>query len=336
MTKMNYLAALVGGIVEEMRRDELVFAMGQDIRSGTYGPFPIDEFSPGRIRDLPISEAANLGSAIGAALTGMRPVIDITNANFLYSAMDQIVNQAAKIRYMFGGQASVPVVIRSQLFYVGSKAAHHGDRPYPAFMNVPGLKIIAPSTPADAKGLITAAIRDPDPVLSFEDGNLWGTREDVPDGEYVVPLGVADVKRPGSDVTIVGVANGVRLALAAARELEKDGISAEVVDPRTLVPFDWETVFNSVGRTGRLVVVDPACRTCGAASEIVASVLENCFENLTSAPIRVTAADVPMPFSPELEREVLPSRDRVIAAARSAVTGSSAKSKMWAGTGHGV
>jgi acetoin:2,6-dichlorophenolindophenol oxidoreductase subunit beta len=332
MTKMNYLAALVGGIIDEMRRDERVFVMGQDVRAGTYGAFPVDDFGPGRIRDLPISEAANLGSAIGAALTGMRPVIEMTNANFLYSAMDQIANQAAKVRYMSGGQASVPVVIKAQLSYIGSKAAHHGDRPYPAFMNIPGLKIIVPSTPAEAKGLITAAIRDPDPVLSFEDNNLWGVRDEVPDGEYVVPLGVADIKRPGTDLTIVGIANGVRLALAAARELEKDGISAEVIDPRSLVPFDWQTVFDSVRRTGHLVVVDPAARTCGAASEIITGVIESCFADLRSAPVRVTAADVPIPFSPNLEREVLPNQERIVAAAHATLSGSSSELSMKVGT----
>jgi pyruvate dehydrogenase E1 component beta subunit len=335
VAKKNYLAALVGGIVDEMRRDETVFIMGQDIRSGVYGQYPTEEFGAARIRDLPISEAANLGSAIGAALTGMRPVIDMTNANFMYSAMDQIVDQAAKSRYMFGEQASVPIVIRSQLSYVGSKAAHHGDRPYAAFMNVPGLKIIVPSTPADAKGLIKAAIRDPDPVLSFEDGTLWGNREEVPDDDYIVPLGQADIKRPGTDVTVVGIANGVRLALAAANDLEKDGISIEIVDPRTLVPFDWKTVFASVHRTGHLVIVDPACRTCSAASEIAATVVEECYENLKSPPFRLTAADVPMPFSPTLEREVLPSRERIVAAVRHVLSSSAGSLKAKAGLGYG-
>ncbi|WP_197281018.1 hypothetical protein [Microbacterium sp. No. 7] len=170
---MTYLAAINAGIVEEMRRDDSVFTMGQDIRSGTYGVYPVEEFGS-RIRNLPISEAANVGTAVGAALAGLRPVLDITFSTFLYSAADQIVNQAAKSRYMFGGQADLPLVIRATMYYGGSQAAHHTDRPYPMFMNVPGLKIVAPASAADAKGLIKAAIREPDPVLVFEDGNLWG------------------------------------------------------------------------------------------------------------------------------------------------------------------
>jgi pyruvate dehydrogenase E1 component beta subunit len=313
MTKKNFLAALTEGIVEEMRRDERVFVMGQDIRSGTYGRYPVDEFGD-RIRNLPISEAANVGAAVGAALTGMRPVIDMTISTFLYSGMDQIVNQAAKSRYMFGGQADVPVVIRATMFYGGSQAAHHTDRPYPMFMNVPGLKIIVPSNAADAKGLIKAAIREPDPVMVFEDSNLWGARAEVPDDEdFIVPLGKAAISREGTDVTIVAIANGVRLAMQAATELEQQGISAEVLDPRTLVPMDWDAIYSSVRKTGRLVVADPAFRTCGAASEIVSRVVEECYDDLRSRPVRVTAPDMQVPFSPVLEKEILISKDKIVA-----------------------
>lgn len=316
MTKMTFLAALTEGIVEEMRKDERVFVMGQDIRSGLYGQYPLEEFGT-RIRDLPISEAANMGAAVGAALTGLRPVIDMTVSTFLYSAMDQIVNQAAKSRYMFGGQAEVPVVIRCKMFYGGSQAAHHTDRPYPMFMNVPGLKIVVPSTAADVKGLMKAAIHDPNPVMVFEDANLWGSRSEVPDDpDLVIPLGVADVKRPGDDVTIVAIANCVRDSLQAAAILEAEGISAEVLDPRTLVPMDWEAIFASVRKTGRLVVADPAFQTCGAASEIVARVVQNCFDDLKVAPATVTTPDMQIPFSPGLERLLLPSPTKIVDAVR--------------------
>ncbi|MET0887551.1 MAG: transketolase C-terminal domain-containing protein [Mycetocola sp.] len=317
MTKKSFLNATIEAIVEEMERDERVFIMGQDLRTGTYGAFPLDRFGD-RVRNLPISEAANVGAAVGAALTGMRPVIDMTVSTFLYSGMDQIVNQAAKSRYMFGGQADVPVVIRATMFYGASQAAHHTDRPYPMFMNVPGLKIIVPSTAADAKGLMKSAIREPDPVMVFEDSNLWGTRSEVPDDvDFIIPLGKADIKQEGDDVTIVAIANGVRYSLQAAKELSAEGISAEVLDPRTLVPMDWDAIFASVRKTGRLVVVDPAFRTCGAASEIVTRVVENCYDDLKVAPVRVTAPDMQVPFSPGLEKEILPNKEKVLAAVHS-------------------
>jgi acetoin:2,6-dichlorophenolindophenol oxidoreductase subunit beta len=310
--RQNYLQALVSAIIEEMRRDPAVFAMGEDMRSGIYGAYPLEEFG-NRIRSLPISETANAGAAIGAALTGMRPVLDITHSTFLYSAMDQIVSQAAKSRLMFGGQASVPLVIRAALFYGGSQAAHHNDRPYAMFMHMPGLKIIAPSTPVNAKGLLKAAIRDDDPVLCFEDANLWGSRAEVPtDTEFVIPLGRAEVRREGSDVTIVGIAAGVRTAEQAAADLDELGISAEVIDPRSLVPFDWPTVLASVEKTRRLVVVDPAPRTCGAAAEIAMTVAEHLHEMLLAPTRRVTGLDVHLPFSPPLERAALPDRHRVV------------------------
>jgi pyruvate dehydrogenase E1 component beta subunit len=287
--------------------------MGQDIRSGVYGDYNLEEFGE-RVRNLPISEAANAGAAVGAALTGLRPVIDFSIATFLYSGMDQIVNQAAKARFLFGGQATVPLVIRTALFYGGNQAAHHTDRPYPMFMNVPGIKIIAPSTPYDAKGLLTAAIREDDPVLSFEDSNLWGMRGVVPQEQYVIPLGQADVKRTGSDVTIVAISGCVRHALAAAKLLEKDSISAEVVDPRSLVPLDFDTIGESVSRTRRLVIADPAFRTCSAASEIAATIYDECFDVLRAPIERVTVPDTQIGFSPALEREVLVNPEKIVSA----------------------
>lgn len=319
-TRMSYLDAHFGAIAAEMRLDPSVFFMGQDLRSGVFGNFPVDEFSEERVRSLPISEAGFVGAGIGAAMTGLRPVVDITFSNLLYSAMDQIVNQAAKLRYMSGGQAKVPLVILATLIYGGSQAAHHADRPISLFANSPGLKIVAPTTPYDVKGLTHAAIREDDPVIIIKDSNLHGVREVIPDEDYVIPLGVADIKREGSDVTIVGIANGVRLALRAAKQLEAEGISVEVVDPRSLVPLDMETIIRSVAKTGRVVLVDPSPLTCSFASELAASITEEAFGYLKTAPIRVTGADVPSPFSPALEKYMLPNVERVIDAARRVVS----------------
>ena len=318
-TRTTYLDAHLSGIASEMRRDPSVVFMGQDLRSQAFGPFPVDDFPKERVRSLPISENAFVGAAIGAAMTGLRPVIDMTFSTFLYSAMDQVVNQAAKLRYMSGGQARIPLVLLAGLYYGGSQAAHHADRPMALFANSPGLKIVAPSTPYDVKGLTLAAIREDDPVIMFKDANLHGVREEIPAEDYVIPFGSADLKREGSDVTVVAIANGVRLALRAASKLETEGISVEVIDPRSLVPLDFETIYSSVAKTGRVVIVDPSPLTCSFASEITASVAEHAFSRLRSSPIRVAAADVPTPFSPQLERETLPSVERVMQAVRRCV-----------------
>jgi pyruvate dehydrogenase E1 component beta subunit len=314
--KLNYLDAVAEAVTSEMRRDPRVFAMGQDIRSGVYGDFHAAEFGE-RVRNLPISEGANAGAAVGAALTGMRPVLDFSIATFLYSGMDQIVNQAAKARYLFGGQASVPLVIKATVFYGANQAAHHTDRPWPMFMGVPGLKVLAPSTPYDAKGLLIAAIRDDDPVLSFEDSNLWSMRGSVPEDDYVIPIGEADIKREGTDVTLVAISGAVRHALTAVKTLAEEGIDVELIDPRTLSPMDYPTIIESVRKTHRLVVADPAVRTCSAASEIAATVGEECFGELLAPIRRVTVADVQVPFSPPLEREVILNADRIAAGVRS-------------------
>jgi pyruvate dehydrogenase E1 component beta subunit len=252
-------------------------------------------------------------------MTGLRPVIQMGVSTFLYSAFDQVINQAAKLRYMSGGQAKVPLVLLAPMMYRGSIAAHHSDRPFALFANSPGLKIVAPSTPYDMKGLMTASIREDDPVIVFADTTLWGTRGQVPVGDYTIPLGLADIKREGTDVTVVAIAGAVGLAMAVADKLEADGISVEVVDPRSLVPLDYETITQSVAKTGRLVVVDPAPRTCGFAGEIVATIAESC--QLQAPPVRVTGADVPTPFSPPLERYTLPDAERVDAAIRRVATG---------------
>ena len=317
--KQNFLEATVSAIVEEMRADPAVFAMGQDIRGGIYGAYPLEEFGE-RVRSLPISEAANVGAAIGSAMTGMRPVLDMTIATFLYSAMDQIVNQAAKSRFLFGGQAKLPLVIRSSMFYGSSQAAHHNDRAYAMFMHVPGLKIVVPSSPVNAKGLMKSAIRSDDPVLVFEDSTLWGMRADVPvDPEFVIPFGKAEIRQEGTDVTILGIGQSLRIVDQALKLLDKDGFSIEVIDPRTLCPFDWKAVLASVKKTRRIVVVDNGPMTCGVAGEIVATVAEHFHGNLLAPPKRVTAPDMHLAFSPQLEKALLPSREAVADAVRNAM-----------------
>lgn len=316
MTQLTFEAALQSAIVEEMRRDSRVLFLGQDVQWFGLDPDSLVEFGRERILNTPISEAGFIGAATGAALTGMRPVVMLGCSTFLYSAMDQVVNQAAKSRYMFGGQASVPMVIRAPVLYTISAAAHHSDRPWGLFAQAPGLKLIVPATPSDAKGLMKAAIRDGNPVICFEDASLNGTVGDVPDGDYTVPIGMAEVKRTGESVTIVTLGGGVRHALTAADVLENEGISAEVVDIRTVVPLDRNTIIRSVSKTGRLVVIDPAPRTCGVAAEVAATIAEEAFDKLKAPIIRLTAPDLPVAFSPFLEPLLYPTADKVAAAVR--------------------
>jgi pyruvate/2-oxoglutarate/acetoin dehydrogenase E1 component len=322
--QLGFLQAINQAQTEEMARDERVILMGQDLRANVFGAAAgaLDAFGPSRVRDLPLSEAASVGVSAGAAMAGLRPIVDLTVASFVFGAMDQFVSQLAKARYMFGGQARMPVVVRAALYYHGGTAGHHADRPYPMFMNVPGLKIIVPSTAPDLKGLLKSAIRDDNPVLCFEDANLWGRRGRGPipeSADHLVPLGKAVIRRPGTDVTIVGIGQGAVLAREAAEQLATDGIEAEVVDPRTLVPMDWPTIYESVGRTGRCVVVDPATRTCSAASEIAARVVEDCFADLRGPVVRVTTDDTHVPFSPALEKQIYPSTEKVVAAVHRAL-----------------
>ncbi|WP_116810879.1 alpha-ketoacid dehydrogenase subunit beta [Steroidobacter cummioxidans] len=315
MPQITYNDASTEAVLEEMRRDPRVFVMGQDVQSGAYAA-AVGEFGLERIRNTPISETGFYGAGIGAALTGMRPVIEGGCSTFFYSAMDQIVNQAAKSRYMFGGQASVPLVIRAPAVYSVALAAHHSDRLWGLFSQAPGLKIIVPTTPRDAKGLMRAAIRDPNPVMCFDDFSLLGLMGEVPDGDYVIPLGVADIKRAGSDVTIVALAKAVHHALAAADVLEREGISVEVVDIRSVVPLDRRTILNSVAKTGRVMVVDPAPRTGGVAAEVAATVAEEALGYLKAPIVRLTAPDIPVPFSPHLEQLMYPTMESIAAAAR--------------------
>jgi acetoin:2,6-dichlorophenolindophenol oxidoreductase subunit beta len=319
MREITYLQAIYEAQHEEMQRDERVFIIGEDIEASFFGTTAgfLEEFGAKRVRNTPLSENGFIGAAAGAAMVGARPIVDVTIASFLYVAMDQLISIVSKATYMYGGQARVPMVIRAAMFYGGNNAAQHSDRPHPIFMNMPGFKIIVPSTPGDMKGLLKSAVRDDDPVLSFEDGTLWASKGSVPeDGDYLVPLGQADIKRPGNDVTVVAIGGTVLHALAAAAELEAGGVSVEVVDPRTLVPLDTATILGSVEKTGRLVVADPAHRTCSAASEIAAVVAEDGFWSLKAPIQRVTTPPVHVPFSPALEPQMYPTREKIVGAVR--------------------
>lgn len=314
--RMTYLDALGLAQREELEGNPETIIIGEDIAlyaaGGAYG-----NTAATRIRSAPISECGFAGMAVGAAITGLRPIVDLTIANFVYLASDPIINQAARLRYMTGGQFKVPVTFRASMWHGQANAAQHSDRPYPMFMNVPGLKIVVPATPTDAKGLLKAAIRDDDPVLVFEDNDLWGMKEEVPlDTNFIVPIGKADIKRAGSDVTIISVAGCLRHCLRAAEDLAKDGINAEVVDLRTLLPLDNEAILTSLGKTGRIVIADYAHRTCGAAAEIAAIVAEDGFDLLKKPVKRVVTPDVPIPFAGSMEMQLYPSRESIAAAAR--------------------
>ncbi|MPZ74589.1 MAG: alpha-ketoacid dehydrogenase subunit beta [Nitriliruptorales bacterium] len=321
MTTMTYLSAIGQAQLEAMEEDERVVVLGEDIRSNLYGTAPgfVEKFGRERVWDTPISEEGFAGLGAGAAMTGLRPIVDLTYASFMYMAMDQFVNQVAKNRYMFGGQATIPIVYRASMFYGSSMAAHHSDRPYPMFMNVPGLTILAPATPYDARGLLKSAVRMDDPVVIFEDATLWFAKQDLPDEPYDVPIGVANVVREGDDVTLVAISGSVPHAVKACEQLAEEGIAVELIDPRTLVPMDTEAILASVRRTGRLVIADPAHRTCGAAAEISAVVAEEAFDALRGPIRRVTTPDIQIPYSPALEKGLYPTPERIAAALRQSV-----------------
>jgi len=314
--KLSYLQAVNEAQREEMHRDERVILIGEDI--AVYGAQKLfDEFDEKRLRNAPISENSFTGVGIGAALTGLRPIVDLTNASFIYLASDQIINQASKLRFMTGGQLKVPIVIRACSYYGNGTAAQHADRPWPFFLNPPGLKVIAPATATDMKGMMKSAIRDDDPVLVFEDINLWGKKEEVPcDEDFLIPIGKADIKREGSAVTIVSVAGCLPAVLKAAEALASEGIEAEVVDLRTIVPLDKETVLASVAKTGRLVIVDNSHRVGSVASEVAAVVVEEGFESLRKPIQRVTTPEIHIPYNRTLEKQLYPTKERIAEAAR--------------------
>jgi pyruvate dehydrogenase E1 component beta subunit len=312
-------AAIAEALNEEMSRDETVFIIGEDLiaHGGIFGQFRgLPEKFPGRVIDTPISETCIVGAGLGAALTGMRPFIDMHFADFVTCAMDEIVNQTAKIRYMFGGQVKVPLVIWAPDGAGLRAAAHHSQSLESWFVHTPGLKVVVPSEPADVKGLLKAAIRDDDPVIFFQHKKLFAKEGPVPEGEHIVPLGKAAIKRTGNHVTILTYGSGFYMCMEAANELAGMGIEAEVIDLRTLKPLDFETVTESIKRTYRAVVVHEACLTGGFGAELVARISSELFDDLDAPVLRVAAKDVPMPFSPRLEDFVLPNVEDVIKAVR--------------------
>jgi acetoin:2,6-dichlorophenolindophenol oxidoreductase subunit beta len=323
------MQAINEALDQEMERDETVVVFGEDNAGGAGSPGEDDAWGgvmgvtkglygkyPGRVLDTPISESAFIGAAAGAACSGLRPVAELMFVDFFGVCMDQIYNQAAKFRYMFGGKARTPMVIRT-MYGAGIRAAsQHSQCLYPIFTHIPGLKVVVPSNPYDAKGLLIASIRDDDPVIYFENKVLYSVEGEVPEAPYTIPLGEAEYVREGEDVTIVAIGRMVSMAEQAAEALADEGIECEIVDPRTTSPLDEETIYESVENTGRLVVVDEANPRCSLAADIVARVAENCFEDLKAAPKMVTAPHAPPPFSPTLEDLYVPDPEQVAAAVR--------------------
>ena len=318
MPTVSFIQAINSALAEELRHDPRTFLMGLDVWVGAFGATGglTDEFGPQRIRNAPISEAGYAGAGIGAAMAGMRPIVEIEFASFFYCCWDQVCNQAAKLRYMSGGQADIPITFRTVYGALGSAAAQHSETVYAQFMSVPGLKIVAPSDPYDMKGLLKSAIRDNNPVLVFEHMGLGRAKQEIPDQEYLVSIGTGEVKREGSDVTVVGVGLMVSKALKAATALADEGVSVEVLDPRTLVPLDEDIILNSVAKTHKVLVVDEGHLRCGAASEIAAVIADKGFDSLDAPVKRLTAYDVPIPYSPPMEKLVLPDEQKIAAAVK--------------------
>jgi len=316
MPEITYRGAIHDAMVEEMRRDERVFLIGEDI--GVYGgAFGVSqgmlaEFGPGRIRETPISEQAIVGAAAGAAMVGMRPIAELMFMDFVLLAMEPLVNQAAKARYMFGGKAKVPMVIRMPSGSGTGAAAQHSQSLESILMHIPGIKVVAPSTPYDAKGLLISSIRDPNPVCFVEHKLLYKIKGEVPAEEYSIPLGVADIKHEGRDITVVTSGIMVQKSIAVARKLEAEGISIEVIDPRTLRPLDTDAIARSVKKTGRLLVVHEAVKTGGWAGEVMASVSESpAFDYLDSPMRRLTGKDIPIPYNRNLEAAAVPQEEDI-------------------------
>ncbi|HWH79980.1 MAG TPA: alpha-ketoacid dehydrogenase subunit beta [Candidatus Binatus sp.] len=318
--EITFGQAVNEAIAEEMRRDPTVFIIGEDVaEAGT--PFKVlsglvKEFGTERVIDSPISEAGITGVGVGAAMTGMRPIVDIMFGDFLTLTMDQLVNQAAKIHYMSGGKLKVPMVLRTTLGAARRSAAQHSQSLHAWLSHVPGLKVVVPATPYDAKGLLKSAIRDDNPVVFFEDKLMYQLKGPVPAEEYLIPLGVADVKRSGSDITFVATSSMVQVAIAAAESLEQSGVSAEVVDVRTTAPLDKQTIIESVKKTSRAIVIDEGYERYGATAEIASVIADGAFYYLDAPVKRMGAMDVPVPFSPVLEDQTVPTPESVANAAR--------------------
>jgi pyruvate/2-oxoglutarate/acetoin dehydrogenase E1 component len=313
--ELTLAQAVNEALAEELRRDPSVFIIGEDVAEAGH-PFKVlsglvEEFGTDRVIDSPISEAGISGLGLGAAITGMRPVVDIMFGDFLTLIMDQVVNQAAKIHYMSGGSLKAPLTIRTTLGATRRSGAQHSQSLHAWVAHIPGLKVCLPSTPADAKGLLKSAIRDDNPVVLFEDKMMYAVKGLVPDGDHLVPLGLADVKREGDDVTVIATSSMVQVALSAADELARDGVSVEVVDPRTIAPLDRATLIASARKTGRVIVVDEGHQSYGASAELAAVVAEDAFWHLDAPVVRLGAMDVPIPFSPVLEDQTVPTPERV-------------------------
>jgi pyruvate dehydrogenase E1 component beta subunit len=318
--ELTFAQAVREALAEEMRRDQTVCIMGEDVaEAGT--PFKVlsglvEEFGKDRVLDTPISEAGFTGLAVGAAMTGMRPVVDIMFGDFITLTMDQMVNQAAKVHYMSGGKWRVPMVMRTTLGATRRSAAQHSQSLHAWFSHVPGLKVVMPSTPYDAKGLLKSAIRDNNPVVFFEDKMMYKMKGPVPADDYTIPLGVADVKREGEDITVVATSSMVQVALGAAQLLESAGISAEVVDPRTTWPLDEKTLIESVKKTSRAIVLDEGYERYGVTAEISAVIAHGAFYDLDAPVQRMGAMHIPIPFSPPLEDVTVPTEQTVFEAAK--------------------
>jgi len=318
--ELTFAQAVREALAEEMRRDPAVFVIGEDVaEAGT--PFKVlsglvEEFGRERVVDAPISEAGFTGLAVGAAMTGLRPVVDIMFGDFLTLAMDQIANQAAKVHYMSGGKIKVPMVVRTTLGATRRSAAQHSQSLHAWVSHLPGLKVVLPSTPADAKGLLKTAIRDDNPVVFFEDKMMYKLKGPVPDGDYTIPFGVADIKRAGTDITLVATSSMVQVALGAARMLEEIGLSAEGIDPRTTSPLDKETLINSAKKTSRAIVIDEGYERYGVTAEIASVIADGAFYYLDAPVKRMGAMDVPIPFSPPLEDVTVPTEKTVFEMAK--------------------
>lgn len=324
MREITYLQAITEALREEMARDQRVFILGEEVASpsgrgrGTFGATTglLEEFGAARVRNTPISESAFVGAALGAALTGSRPVAEFMFIDLTCVAFDQIVNQVAKVRYMFGGKATVPMVIRVPEGAGVGAGAHHSQSLENLFVHIPGLVVVAPADAHDAKGLLKTSIRDDNPIIFVEHRISYWVKGPVPEEEYLIPLGVAKIKRPGRDLTIVATSRQVAHALAAAETLAKDGIEAEVIDPRTLKPLDLQTIVDSVRRTHRAIVVNEGCKTGGYASEVAATIGEEAFDYLDAPVVRVAGVDVPIPANGRLEAQAIPQESDIAAAAR--------------------
>lgn len=315
MRKATYAQAIKEAIDEEMSRDERVIFLGEDIEiiGGNFKATPglFEKYGPMRVRNTPISENSFTGIGLGAALTGLRPIVEIMFSDFIGLAMDQIANQAAKIRYMSGGQARVPLTIRTTLGGGRSSAAQHSQSLHALVSHFPGLKVVLPSSAEEAKGLLKTAIRDDNPVVFFEHKMEYNKEYEIPEGEYTIPFGKANVLKEGKDITVIGTSLQALNSLRAAEELFREGIDVEVIDPRTIVPFDRDTIIRSVKKTGRMLVVDEGCERCGVAGEIIADLLKDVFYDLDMPPERLTTANTPMPFSPALEFPLIPDKNKI-------------------------